>query len=187
MIWRDAIDRRHAGPKQPVERPGWWEAMRVVLLYLGLVGLPVLGILGLLQVGQTLSAPISLAGTWNAQLSPKSEATAAGPGLLPRPMVLTITQSGSDVIVVFDDDQRTTLVGKIQGATIDASAIRQDGTTANDAADFGNIPRSLRASIDWRADPRRLVGVLVVDRGRLHAEMPILAVRKDKVHKGGGS
>jgi hypothetical protein len=171
---------------QPVERPGWWEAMRVVLLYLGLVGLPVLGIFGLLQVGQTLSAPISLAGTWNAQFSPDSESTAADPGL-PRPMVLTITQSGSDVILVFDDDQRTTLVGKIQGATIDASAIRQDGTTANDAADFGNIPRSFRASIDWRAEPRRLVGVLVVDRGRLQTEVPILAVRKDKVRKGGGS
>ena len=160
--------------------------MRVLLLYLGLVGLPVLGILGLLQVGRTLSAPISLAGTWNAQLSPKSEATAAGPGLLPRPMVLTITQSGSDVILVFDDVQRTTLVGKIQGATIDASAVRQDGT-ANYAADVGNTPRSFRASIDWRADPRRLVGVLAVDRGPLHAEVPILAVRKDKVRKGGGS
>src|SRR5205814_10629530 len=108
MIGRDAIDRSHAGPKQPVERPSWWVAMRVVLLYLGLVGLPVLGILVLLQVGQTLSAPISLAGTWNAQLSPKSEATAADLGLLPRPMVLTITQSGSVVFLVFDDVKRTT-------------------------------------------------------------------------------
>ena len=161
--------------------------MRVVLLYLGLVGLPVLGVLGLLQVGQTLSAPISLAGTWNAQLSPDTESTPADPGLLPRPMVLTITQSGSDVILVFDDDQRTTLVGKIQGAIIDATAVRQDGTTANYAADFGNTPRSFRASIDWRAEPRRLVGVLVLDRGRLHAEVPILAIRKDKVRKGGGS
>ena len=186
MIWRDSIDRKHAGPKQPVKSPGWWEAMRAVLLYLGLVGLPVLGILGLLQVGQRLSAPISLAGTWNAQLSPESESTAADPGL-PRPVVLTITQSGSDVILVFDDDQRTTLVGKIQGAIIDATAVRQDGTTANYAADFGNTPRSLRASIDWRAEPRRLVGVLVLDRGRLHAEVPILAIRKDKVRKGGGS
>jgi hypothetical protein len=163
------------------------EAIRVVLLYLGLVGLPVLGILGLLQVGQTLSAPISLAGTWNAQLNPDSKSTAADPGLLPQPMVLTITQSGPDVILVFDDNQRTTLVGKIQGATIDATALGHDGTTADSAADFGNAPRSFRASIDWQAEPRRLVGMLVLDRGRLHAEVPIVAVRKREVHKGGGS
>jgi|GEM_PF-2074707 len=161
--------------------------MRVVLLYLGLVGLPVLGIVGLLQVGQTLSAPISLAGTWNAQLNPESESTAADPGLLPQPMVLTITQSGPDVVLVFDDNQRTTLVGKIEGATIDATALGHDGTTATYAADFGSTPRSFRASIDCRAEPRRLVGVLVVDRGRLHAEVPIVAVRRDKVPKGGGS
>jgi hypothetical protein len=158
--------------------------MRVVLLYLGLVGLPVLGILGLLQVGQTLTAPISLAGTWNAQLSPDNEPTTAGP---PRPMVLTITQSGSDVILVFDDNQSTTLVGKVQGATIDAAAVRQDGAMANYAADFGGTPRSFRASIDWRAEPRRLVGVLVMDRGGFHVELPIVAVRKDKIRKGGGS
>jgi hypothetical protein len=161
--------------------------MRVVLLYLALVGLPVLGILGVLQVGRTLSAPISLAGTWNAQLSPDSESIAADPGLLPRPMVLTITQSGSDVTLVFDDNQRTTLAGKIQGATVNAAALRPDGAAANFAADSGNSPRSFRANIDWGAEPRRLIGVLVVDRGRLHADVPIVAVRRDKGSKGGGS
>jgi len=161
--------------------------MRVVLLYLALVGLPVLGILGLLQVGQTLSAPISLAGTWNAQLSPDGESIAADPGLLPRPMVLTITQSGSNVILVFDDNQRTRLAGKIQGTTINAAALRPDGAAATLTADFGNSARSFRANIDWGAEPRRLVGVLVVDRGRLHADVPIVAVRRDKGSKGGGS
>jgi hypothetical protein len=181
------MDRKHVGSKQPVESPGWWEAMRVVILYLGLVGLPVLGILGLLQVGHTLSAPISAAGTWNAQLNPDSESTAADPGLHPQRMILTITQSGSHVVLVFDDDQRTTLVGRIQGATIDAAALRHDGMSADYAADFGNIPRSFRASIDCQAEPHRLVGVLVVDRGRLHTDVPIVAVRRDKVSKGGGS
>ena len=181
------MDRKHVRAKQPVERSGWWEAIRVALLYLSLVGLPVLGILGLLQVGQTLSAPISLAGTWNAQLNPDSESTAAKSGLLPQPMVLTITQSGPDVILVFDDNQQTTLVGKIQGATIDATALRHERTTATYAADFRNTPSSFRASIDWQAEPRRLVGVLVVDRGRLHAEVPIVAVRKGEVRKGVGS
>jgi len=160
--------------------------MRVALLYLGLVGLPVLGILGLLQVGRTLSAPISLAGTWNAQLGPNSDSTASGPGLLAEPMVLTIKQSGSHVILVFDDNQRTTLVGKIQGGTIDATALRHDGTTATYAADFGNTPRSFRASIDCQAEPNRLAGVLVIDRGGLHVEVPVVAVRKE-VRKGGGS
>ena len=46
--------------------------MKPILLYLILVGLPVLGIFGLLRAGQKLSAPISLFGTWNAQLNVES-------------------------------------------------------------------------------------------------------------------
>jgi hypothetical protein len=164
--------------------------MKSVLLYLVLVGLPVLGILGLLRVGQTLSAPISLAGTWTAQLSlPDLDSSTGGPGRHPsQPMVLTITQSGSHVVLMFDDDQRTTLVGKIQGATIDAATLaHHGGTAAIYASDFGSIPRSFRASIDRQAEPHRLVGVLVMDRGRLHTEVPIVAVQKEEgVRKGVG-
>src|SRR6267378_4265967 len=107
-------------PKQPVKVRAGKEIMRAVLLYLVLVGLPVLGIFGLLRVGQTLSAPISLAGRWNAQLSVASPlgSSVGDPLIHPGPTVLSITQSGPQVFLTFDDIQKTTLIGNVQDLTI---------------------------------------------------------------------
>jgi hypothetical protein len=42
--------------------------MRSVVLYIVLVGVPLLGILGILQVGQSLTPPISLSGIIEGQI-----------------------------------------------------------------------------------------------------------------------
>lgn len=63
--------------------------MRTTLLYLVLVGLPALGVVGVLRLGERLSAPPSIGGTWQIT---SSEGCALRPGA-----ELTFVQSGEHV------------------------------------------------------------------------------------------
>jgi hypothetical protein len=62
--------------------------MRPIVLYAALVGLPLLGILLVLQVGRGLTAPPSFGGTWRL-------ATATYPDGCTPPSVLRVEQSGA--------------------------------------------------------------------------------------------
>ena len=159
--------------------------MRAVLLYLVLVGLPVLGICGLLRVGQTLSAPISLAGRWNAQLSVASPlgSSVGGPLIHPGPTVLSISQSGSQVFLTFDDIQKTTLIGNIQDLTIDASFIPESATDTSGSA---TTTIYFQGRIDRQTEPNRLLGVLKFDRGPVRTELPLTALRQVRASKSAG-
>jgi len=159
--------------------------MKPVLLYLVLVGIPILGILGLLQVGQTLSAPISVAGTWNAQLSlPSQLDSAAGDPLIhPGPTLLNISQSGPRLFLAFNDDQKTTLVGNVQDMTIDASVFR-DGR-ANSSSLAATIIH-FHGKVNRQTEPDRLVGVLIFEDGPSRTEVPLTATRQGEVRKATG-
>ena len=161
--------------------------MKPVLLYLVLVGIPILGILGLLQVGQTLSAPISVAGTWNAQLSlPSQLDSAAGDPLIhPGPTLLNISQSGPDLLIAFDDDQKTTLVGHVRDMTIDASFFR-DGRAATNSTSSATRTIDFHARVDRQTEPDRLVGVLIFEDGPSRTEVPLTATRHGEVRKATG-
>jgi hypothetical protein len=161
--------------------------MRSVLLYLVLVGMPVLGILGLLRVGQKLSAPISLAGPWNAQLSlPSQPDSAAGDSLSdPGPILLNISQSGPNLFLAFDDDQKTTLVGKVQDTTIDASVFR-DRRGPTNTSSSATIIIHFHGRVDRQTQRDRLVGVLIFQDGSSRTEVPLSARRQGEVRKAGG-
>ena len=160
--------------------------MRAVLLYLVLVGLPVLGILGLLRVGQTLSAPTSLAGSWNAQLNvPGPPGSSAGDPLVhPGPTVLSITQSGPRVFLTFDDIQKTTLIGSVQGLLIYASFIPERATDASGAV---TTAVHFRGRVDRQTEPDQLLGALIFNRGQMRTEVPLIAIRNREIRKGVGS
>lgn len=76
--------------------------MKSLLLYICFVGIPVLGIWGLLQVGRNLSAPTSLSGKWSVQLSrPDQDNSLPDNTLLPPgPTILKITQSNLSILLV---------------------------------------------------------------------------------------
>lgn len=164
-------------------RPGWIDTMRAVLLYLILVGLPVAGILGLLRVGQTLSAPIFLAGKWNAQLAPQDPRELAGEGslLLPGPITLTIKQSGPNLLLTFEEDPKTTFVGNIRDVTINAGMVRQGATAP--VVENGTIPISFQARVERQTERDRLVGVLIFEDGLSRTEVPLTALRQGEVRK----
>jgi hypothetical protein len=85
--------------------------------YLIIVGIPVVGILGLLQLGKTLTAPASVAGLWSLTLVRDATDCESSPV---NADVMHITQSGRFVLVALGN-QPATLAGEIKELVISAS------------------------------------------------------------------
>jgi hypothetical protein len=94
--------------------------VKLFLLYITLVGVPLVGLLGILRVGETLDVPVSIGGIWSVDAS-----TAQGvqrsctPIELPheRPE-MTVFQSGRHVQLQFNDIARTSLTGRLHARTL---------------------------------------------------------------------
>ena len=159
--------------------------MKSIFLYLVLVGLPVLGTVGLLQIGQRLAAPISVAGTWSAQFTlPGSSDSSDGDAILcSDPTVFTILQSGPNVYLAFDDAHRTKLAGSVDQLTISASFLSREAQGNRNGAARASTSISFRASANRQTEPDRLTGILAFDDGSKRAEVPFIAVRKSEVSK----
>lgn len=162
--------------------------MKPILLYLILVGLPILGILGLLRAGQNLAAPITLAGTWDAQLhleSPTDSSVCEAP-IRPAPVVLSIKQSGQHVFLTFDDLQKTTLKGNVQDLTIYASFIpERRGLTNRSGPETTAI--YFQGRVDRQTEPDRLLGVLTFNCGPVLSKVGVVASRQSGARQPTGS
>ena len=108
-----------------------------------LVGLPVLGLLGILEAGRGIAAPLAIGGEWNLQFDPAAAGGCAnGPSSLRQP-ALNILQSGTEALVIVNDGRATTLQATIAGATVSA--------------------RSLNATIAGKPGERTLTGAMNFD------------------------
>lgn len=126
--------------------------MKTVLLYLLLVGVPVLLVLGILELGRDLTAPIAVGGVWNIEKSatdPNEPPCGAVPLGSDSP-ALTIAQSGSHLQIVFNDANRTTLTGELREQTISTASAPSQGADAI----------QLEARVDRQTDPHSLQGSL---------------------------
>jgi hypothetical protein len=112
-----------------------------VAAYLLLVGVPVLGLLGILEAGRAIPAPLSISGDWTLEFDPAAHC-AHGPAGLRQP-VLNISQSGTQALITVNDGHATTLEATIGGATLTA--------------------KSLTASIAGKPDARTLEGRMNFD------------------------
>src|SRR5262245_47833695 len=92
--------------------------MRSVLLYISMVGLPIVGMIGALHLGRGLAAPASVAGVWRVELDgpqPCNEAPA------PEPLALQIIQSGRRIAISIGDEKKVAAVGELREATLTAA------------------------------------------------------------------
>jgi hypothetical protein len=140
--------------------------VRSVLLYLLLVGTPLLGVFELLRIGQRLTPPISVAGTWTVERSATDFSVV--PNERPRlgPTILTITQSGPHLVVVLNDDKGTTLEGEILGSIINAGVSSRSATL--DASTSAPTDLLFHAVVDRSNSGDRLLGDLSsIDRPSL--------------------
>jgi hypothetical protein len=90
----------------------------LVAAYLLLVGMPVLGLLGILEAGRGIPAPPSISGDWALEFDPAAPC-ANGPASLRQP-ALSISQSGTEALITMNDGHATTLEATIDGTTLTA-------------------------------------------------------------------
>lgn len=104
------------------------------------VGVPVVGLLGILQAGRNIPAPFSIAGDWTLEFDSAARC-ANGPAGLRQP-ALSISQSGTSALIIFNDGHATTLEAAVDGATLTAK-----GFTATISGKLG--ARTLEGLMDF--------------------------------------
>lgn len=137
--------------------------MRSVLLYVLLVGLPALAVSGVLRVGQRLQSPIFVGGSWKVERDSSSDPhSACGHSLIPDRAVLTISQSGSKLLLRLSDEDGTTFAGEIHDATITATLARAASDASLDAQGLSGASIQLHATVERENGLDRLLGALTV-------------------------
>ena len=143
-----------------------------IIAYILLVGLPLLGLAGVLRAGHNLSAPISVDGAWTLQTE---TATLCGQTL--QNSVLTISQSGNDLVVGLDPGLKTTGTGTLTGATIDATLPLAEMPAGYCGSESG---LALNAAIDSKAEPKTMLGRISVKGCAACTVVSYRAVRQDR-------
>jgi hypothetical protein len=143
-----------------------------IVAYILLVGVPLLGLAGVLKAGHALTAPISIDGTWALETSP---ATLFGQTL--QNSLLTISQSGNGLVVSLNNGLNTTGTGTLAGAAMDAT-LSMPSTAADHCGSDATL--ALKATIDSKVEPRTMLGTISVKGCGSSAELSYRAVRQSR-------
>jgi hypothetical protein len=131
-----------------------------VIAYILLVGLPLLGLAGVLRSGGTLTAPFSVDGAWKIDAgAAHAPATPCGDFLSSvSNSPVSISQSGTSLVIGLGGGKTTT--GTLEGKTIKAQFAGSANLNASDCSDH-NL--SLTATLDPLTEPRTLSGKVTVE------------------------
>jgi hypothetical protein len=132
-------------------------AMRSLLLYLLLVGIPAAGVAGILRAGAGLEAPASVGGQWTLDVAP----SAADPRCEPAPGTLTISQSGVHLDAALRPGGEARLRGEMRGDTIILASMVPSDDSSNEGGDCDPAAGvRLEAVADGADRPAALRGTL---------------------------
>lgn len=139
-----------------------------VLAYVFLVALPVLGLVGILKRGRSLSAPFSVDGIWKIESGNLPASTCGNFLTAVSNSPLSISQSGKSLLVtlvVTLSGGTKTGSGTLEGKTIKAqfAGASFTGTEKSGTAECGDGALNLTATLDPAAEPRTLSGTLSVE------------------------
>jgi hypothetical protein len=159
--------------------------MKAVLLYLVLVGAPVAGIYGIVCLGQDLKPPMSVAGAWNVELTPRTADTAPCKGFIvsSKSLILKVTQSGPHLALTLNDQSATRLSGEVNFASLTARSLEQ--IEATQGALGMTSPIQLEANIDRQSGLDRLSGTFTFANCPVGSELSFTAIRQQKGAGGG--
>jgi hypothetical protein len=121
------------------------------VLYLLLVGIPLLGLLGVLYLGRGMTSSMSVGGRWKVDTQ-GSLATAAACGngeRSPEAWTIDVSQSGPRLTMLLGSGAKTPLMGNVVGSLVDARAKQSGGRVV-----------ALRAEIDRQAQPGAMAGTI---------------------------
>jgi len=152
-----------------------------VVAYILLVGLPLLGLAGVLRSGRSLTAPISVDGVWKVDVGTsrlgvqhcaKSASTFSS---------LVISQSGKSLVLTFNDAGKTVASGSLDGTSLKASVVPE-----RDSSDPGcDQALTLAATIDPKTEPRSLRGAMSLTSCPSCAPVEFRASRQPRGTNGG--
>jgi hypothetical protein len=154
--------------------------LNFVIAYIFLVGLPVLGLAGVLRAGRTLTAPVSVDGVWkvDADAAQFAALPCFGPSF-PSNLSLSITQSGRSLVLNLNSGSNVIASGSAlsAGFTIKGSAMPTPKYSAETGCGSGS-QLSVNAVVDAKSDPRTLMGTMTVDGCSNCAAVGFHAVRQ---------
>jgi hypothetical protein len=146
--------------------------MKTVLIYVLLVGAPLLGLLGILRAGERIVPPRHVGGEWAVEPALAAALLAACPDLVfpAAGPTLDVSQSGTRAVVTLNDSAATTLDARLDGVAL--AAATGEGSPACGG-------RGLRLAATLREDPGppRLDGALTVPGCPSCAPVPLRAAR----------
>jgi hypothetical protein len=123
--------------------------LKTIVLYLLMVGIPLLGVLMILKLGSGLKAPTSVGGDW--QLAVADSPGCLLPGAAAEPTVLRITQSGADLQLSLRDQPGPKLAARLDGQSIRVVSTKREDILG------------LAAMINREAEPDQLHGEITLD------------------------
>jgi len=143
--------------------------------YVLFVGIPLPILIGTLRAGGHLTAQPALSGEWiveHARQGPQPDDCAGLLANVVRPTI-SIYQTGTDLLIAFNDPQRSTLTGKLENGRILAIGSR----VAAPANCGSHSAIRLEAGITGALDQRSLLGQISFDGCGSCAPVPFIATR----------
>jgi hypothetical protein len=123
--------------------------IKTISLYILFVGIPLLGVLAAVWVGAGIAAPASVGGDWALHIPEQPAMECLAFAGWSGEMQMVISQSGSVLLIVFNDPAHTAMTGSLTGLSI--------------AAETSNATPpvlQLAAEVDRQTDPHQLSGTL---------------------------
>ncbi|HYM78946.1 MAG TPA: hypothetical protein VE377_23435 [Candidatus Dormibacteraeota bacterium] len=155
---------------------------RFIVAYILLVGLPLVGLAGVLKTGRALNAPISIDGVWKLDAPashPVSQSCDQAVSALLASSLL-VSQSGKSLALTFNGASKTAFSGELEGRNIKASIGPVSGCV-------NEQPVMLAASVDPKSEPKLLTGSLTVSNCASCSPVEFRAVRQPRPQSAGGA
>ena len=149
-----------------------------IIAYILLVALPIVGLVGVLKSGRTLTAPVSVDGVWQLQADPTRLASlpcGKTLGLNPE-TALAISQSGRNFTLSLANGPKSIASGVLDGTTLKAS-LMPVVPWSEETGCGANRELTLVATVDPKTDPRSLSGMLSVNNCPSCGSVQFRAVR----------
>jgi hypothetical protein len=154
--------------------------MKILLLYFVLVGVPVVGIYGIVCLGQDLKPPMSVGGEWTVELTPRTADMLPCKDFSSESLILKVTQTGRHLVLTLNDPSATRLSGEVNFETLTARSVEQTEPTPGTPGMTSSI--QLHADIHRQPGLDRLSGTLTFANC---PELSFTAIRRQKGAGGG--
>jgi hypothetical protein len=154
-----------------------------VVAYILLVGLPLLGLAGVLRSGRSLTAPISVDGVWKIETDAGRTTALSCDKPASAFSSVVISQSGKSLVLTFNNASKTVSSGVLEGKSLRASGVPVRDLSSNGCGD--NQPLTVTATVDPITEPRSMTGVLSVDACPSCVPVKFHAVRQPRAAGGG--